>query len=152
MTKHENSSLNRVYRRISFDEYGQWMTDDSIWDVWEILFRDLADITVDGRLDKREFAIACHLIASQVNTCRRSALMKLIFSFKVQRRVPLPPTLPAALLSDALAISSNGGPPMSTSRKLRLWTFAFPQQRRKLFFLLKEHSTFPVVGSRASVP
>ncbi|CAF4996638.1 unnamed protein product, partial [Rotaria magnacalcarata] len=28
---------------------------------------DLSDITADGRLDKREFTIACHLIASQVN-------------------------------------------------------------------------------------
>ena len=31
------------------------------------LSRDLADITADGRLDKREFAIACYLISSQVN-------------------------------------------------------------------------------------
>ena len=29
-------------------------------------FRDLADVTADGRLDRREFAIACHLISSQV--------------------------------------------------------------------------------------
>jgi len=31
-------------------------------------FRDLADVTTDGRLDKREFAIACCLISSQVHT------------------------------------------------------------------------------------
>lgn len=28
--------------------------------------RDLADVTADGRLDAREFIIACHLISSQV--------------------------------------------------------------------------------------
>jgi len=27
---------------------------------------DLSDLTTDGRLDKREFTIACHLISSQV--------------------------------------------------------------------------------------
>ncbi|CAF1331736.1 unnamed protein product, partial [Rotaria sp. Silwood1] len=45
----------------------------------------LADITTDGRLDKREFAIACHLITSQVNS----------------KKGPLPSTLPPTLLANA---------------------------------------------------
>ncbi|UJR22027.1 hypothetical protein I4U23_025094 [Adineta vaga] len=52
---------------------------------------DLSDITTDGRLDKREFAIACHLIASQV-----------------QKKAQLPATLPPTLLSDAITITTNG--------------------------------------------
>ncbi|CAF3438151.1 unnamed protein product [Rotaria socialis] len=52
---------------------------------------DLSDITADGRLDKREFTIACHLISSQV-----------------QKKVPLPQALPPTLLSDAIAITANG--------------------------------------------
>ncbi|CAF1464097.1 unnamed protein product [Adineta steineri] len=56
---------------------------------------DLADVTSDGRLDKREFAIACCLISSQV-----------------QKTAPLPPTLPSSLLSDLGAVP-NGVPPAS---------------------------------------
>jgi hypothetical protein len=55
---------------------------------------DLSDITADGRLDKREFFIACHLISSQV-----------------QKKCPLPPNLPPTLLSDAIIITTNGLPP-----------------------------------------
>jgi len=54
---------------------------------------DLSDLTTDGRLDKREFTIACHLISSQV-----------------QKKCPLPPTLPPTLLSDAIIATSNGLP------------------------------------------
>ncbi|CAF2190332.1 unnamed protein product [Rotaria magnacalcarata] len=46
---------------------------------------DLADVTTDGRLDLREFIIACHLIALQV-----------------QKKGPLPATLPPSLLSDSV--------------------------------------------------
>ncbi|CAF1354419.1 unnamed protein product [Adineta steineri] len=60
---------------------------------------DLADLTSDGRLDKREFAIACCLISSQV-----------------QKTAPLPPTLPSSLLSDLGAVP-NGVPPASFNRK-----------------------------------
>lgn len=58
---------------------------------------DLADITADGRLDKREFIIACYLI-----------------SFLVQKKGPLPITLPTSLLSD-LELTSNVAPPTATS-------------------------------------
>ncbi|CAF3610041.1 unnamed protein product [Rotaria socialis] len=51
---------------------------------------DLADVTTDGRLDLREFIIACHLIASQV-----------------QKKGPLPATLPPSLLSDSV-VTING--------------------------------------------
>ncbi|CAF0939796.1 unnamed protein product [Adineta ricciae] len=57
---------------------------------------DLSDITADGRLDKREFTIACHLIASQV-----------------QKKVPLPATLPPTLLSDAIIITANSALPFT---------------------------------------
>jgi hypothetical protein len=59
---------------------------------------DLSDITTDGRLDKREFTIACHLISSQV-----------------QKKCPLPQNLPPTLLSDAITITANGLPPPSMS-------------------------------------
>ncbi|CAF1069901.1 unnamed protein product [Adineta steineri] len=52
---------------------------------------DLSDLTVDGRLDKREFFIACHLISSQV-----------------KKHVPLPLTLPPTLLSDTITLTTNG--------------------------------------------
>ncbi|CAF0755063.1 unnamed protein product [Adineta ricciae] len=54
---------------------------------------DLADITTDGRLDKREFAIACYLIA-----------------FQVQKKGPLPSTLPPSLLSDTTVVTTVDAP------------------------------------------
>ncbi|CAF3072045.1 unnamed protein product, partial [Rotaria sp. Silwood2] len=59
---------------------------------------NLSDMTADGRLDKREFTIACHLISSQV-----------------QKKGPLPQNLPPTLLSDAIAITANGVPPLMSS-------------------------------------
>ncbi|CAF0882259.1 unnamed protein product [Rotaria sordida] len=64
---------------------------------------NLSDITADGRLDKREFTIACHLISSQV-----------------QKKVPLPDKLPPTLLSDAILITANGAPPPSSMSTLSL--------------------------------
>ncbi|CAF0815781.1 unnamed protein product [Rotaria sordida] len=61
---------------------------------------DLADISADGRLDTREFIIACHLIASQV-----------------QKKGPLPTILPPSLLSDSGA-TTNGIPSVTTSSLL----------------------------------
>ncbi|CAF3513299.1 unnamed protein product [Rotaria sp. Silwood1] len=58
---------------------------------------DLADISADGRLDSREFIIACHLISSQV-----------------QKKGPLPTILPPSLLSDS-GITTNGIPSVTTS-------------------------------------
>ncbi|CAF4343732.1 unnamed protein product [Rotaria sp. Silwood2] len=51
---------------------------------------DLADISADGRLDAREFIIACHLISSQV-----------------QKKGSLPTILPPSLLSDS-GVTTNG--------------------------------------------
>ncbi|CAF3877940.1 unnamed protein product [Rotaria sp. Silwood1] len=64
---------------------------------------NLSDITADGRLDKREFTIACHLISSQV-----------------QKKIPLPQNLPPTLLSDAIAITANGVPPPMSALPLSL--------------------------------
>ena len=62
-----------------------------------VVVRDLSDLNSDGRLDKREFAIACHLISTQV-----------------KKQGPLPATLPPTLLSDAMMISTNGVTAMPT--------------------------------------
>lgn len=61
------SLLNQIYQEMFFERFGKNCFLFVLIIVSFSLSRDLADITSDGRLDKREFAIACYLISSQVN-------------------------------------------------------------------------------------
>lgn len=75
---------------------------------------DLSDLTTDGRLDKREFTIACHLISSQVrkNTDLFVLFMEYIrFKRNVHFLLPfLPPFSPMPSLLQAMVYHNQCQP------------------------------------------
>ena len=83
--KHEIFLLNPVYLEIFFVKSGRYRFNRYLLiDFYS--FRDLSDITTDGRLDKREFTIACHLISSQVNSIPQLCFFSILtFLFLFER-------------------------------------------------------------------